>query len=39
MMREFHFYLDAWQYCVANLVEYDRIQRKDWKTWIVNEDE
>ena len=38
-MREFHFYLDAWKYCFTNLVEYDRIQRRDWKTWIVNEDE
>lgn len=39
MMKEFYFYLDAWKYCVDNCVEHDRIQRRDWKTWIVNEDE
>lgn len=34
-MNEFYFYLDAWKYCVANSVGCDRIERKDWKTWIV----
>lgn len=38
-MREFTFYLDAWKFCVDNMIEADRIHRKDWKTWAVNEDE
>lgn len=38
-MKEFHFYLDAWKFCIENMIEFDRIQRKDWKTWAVNEDE
>lgn len=35
-MVEFDFYLEAWKYCIANFVEPDRIQRRDWKTWTVN---
>jgi len=38
-MIEFYYYLDAWKYCVANFLGYDKIMRKDWKTWIVKKDE
>lgn len=38
-MKHFDYYLEAWVYCVHALIEPNRIQRLNWKTWTVNEDE
>lgn len=34
-MKDFHFYLDAWQYCHQNKIDLKFITRLDWKTWRV----
>lgn len=34
-MKEFFFYLDAWQYCRQHELPQERIVRLDWKTWGV----
>lgn len=33
---EFHFYLDAWNWCQQNGIEFnhDMMHRKDFKTWV-----
>ena len=38
-MKAFDFYLDAWKYCYHNDIELDRIERRDWSKWVVDEDE
>lgn len=34
---EFHFYLDAWNWCQQNGIEFDHnmMIRKDFKTWVL----
>ena len=34
-MKEFLFYLDAWVFCREHNIPIDRIKRRSWKTWEV----
>jgi len=34
-MELFHFYLDAWKFCVERSIDLSKIRRNDWATWIV----
>lgn len=36
-MKRFHFYLDAWKYCMDNKIDLKNISRMDWKTWQVDQ--
>lgn len=36
MAMEFPFYLEAWKYCRDNNIKMDKIQKKDFRTWIVS---
>lgn len=36
-MRDFEFYLEAYQYCRANNIPKENIIRKSWKLWSVLE--
>lgn len=34
-MEFFHFYLDAWKFCKDNQIDFNKIKRNDWTTWVV----
>jgi hypothetical protein len=34
-MKQFDFFLEAYQYCRSNNIPKDKIIRKSWKIWIV----
>lgn len=33
---EFAFYLEAWKYCKDNGIELNKIQKKDFRTWLIS---
>jgi len=35
MIKEFPFYLEAWNWCRQNSVDITKITRYNWKTWTV----
>lgn len=37
-MREFSFFLDAWQYCRENDIDMKHIHKKDFRNWFVDID-
>lgn len=37
IMREFEFFLEAYQYCEMNNIPKENIIRKSWKVWTVME--
>ena len=34
-MKEFEFFLEAYQYCQVNNISKENIIRKSWKIWVV----